>query len=62
MRLKASDQRLSSERALEIVRRMQYHQVTLHRQQNASGLTSLSMEQRELFEAIDLPESAAKKL
>lgn len=62
MRLKASDQRLSPERALEIARRIQYHQVTLHRQQTASGLTSLSTEQRDLFDAIDLPEPSAKKL
>ncbi|NMG72978.1 IS1634 family transposase, partial [Parazoarcus communis] len=46
MRLKASDQRLSPERALEIARRIQYHQITLHRQQTATGLTSLSTEQR----------------
>lgn len=62
MRLKASDQRLSPERALEIARRIQYHQVTLHRQQTATGLTSLSMEQRDLFEAIELPEPSTKKL
>lgn len=62
MRLKASDQRLSPERALEIARRIQYHQITLHRQQTATGLTSLSTEQRDLFDAIDLPEPSAKKL
>ena len=62
MRLKASDQRLSPERALEIARRIQYHQITLHRQQTATGLTSLSTEQRNLFDAIDLPEPAVKKL
>lgn len=62
MRLKASDQRLSPERALEIVRRIQYHQVTLHRQQTAAGLTALCPEQRDLFEAIDLPEPTAKQL
>ena len=62
MRLNASDQRLSPERALEIARRIQYHQVTLHRQQTATGLTLLSMEQRDLFEAIELPEPSTKKL
>ena len=62
MRLKASDQRLSPERALEIVRRIQHHQVTLHRNQTASVLTSLTPEQRNLFDAINLPEPSAKKL
>ena len=62
MRLKASDQRLLPERALEIARRIQYRQITLHRQQTATGLTSLSTEQRDLFDAIDLPEPAVKKL
>ena len=62
MRLKASDQRDSPERVLEIARRIQYHHVTLHRKQAASGLTALSPEQRSLFEAIDLPEPTTKKL
>lgn len=60
MRLRASHQTLSPERALEIARRIQFHQVTLHRQNTASGLTSLTPEQRQLFAAIDLPEPVAQ--
>lgn len=62
MRLKARDHRLSPQRALEIARRIQYHQVTLHRQQTASGLSKLTPEQHDLFEAIDLPKPTAKRL
>lgn len=62
MRLKASGQLLSPERALEMTRRIQFHQVTLHRQQRASGLTAITPEQRQLFAAIDLPEPSAKRL
>lgn len=62
MRLRASHQPFSPERALEIARRIQFHQVTLHRRHTASGLTSLTPEQRQLFAAIDLPEPAARHL
>lgn len=62
MRLKARDHRLSPQRALEIARRTQYHQVTLHRQQTASVLSKLTPEQHDLFEAIDLPKPSAKRL
>ena len=62
MRLKARDHRLSPQRALEIARRIQYHQVTLHRQQTASGLSKLTPEQHDLFEAIDLPKPSVKRL
>lgn len=62
MRLKARGQAISPERALEIARHIQYHQVTLHRRQTAAGLTTLSPEQRSLFDAIDLPLPSAKQL
>lgn len=62
MRLKARDHRLSPTRALEIANRIQYHQVMLHRQQTASGLSKLTPEQHDLFEAIDLPKPTAKRL
>ncbi|MCC5888892.1 MAG: IS1634 family transposase [Gammaproteobacteria bacterium] len=62
MRLKARDHRLSPTRALEIANRIQYHQVMLHRQQAASGLSKLTPEQHDLFEAIDLPKPSAKRL
>ncbi|MDZ7853503.1 MAG: IS1634 family transposase [Halomonas sp.] len=62
MRLKASDHKLSPTRALEIARKIQFHQVLLHRRETASGLTKLKPEQRDLFEAIGLPAPAASRL
>ena len=38
MRLKANNSPYSPEHALEVVRRIQFHQVTLHQRQAASGL------------------------
>ena len=55
MRLKARDKACSPERALEIVRRIQFHQVVLHRRQRATGLSTLTPEQKELFDALNLP-------
>jgi transposase len=55
MRLKASNSAHSPERALEIARRIQRHQVTLHGRHVASGLSTLSEPQRELFAAVELP-------
>lgn len=55
MRLKAKNSAYSPERALEITRRIQLHQVTLHQRQTASGLTTLTPEQQELFTELDLP-------
>ena len=55
MRLKAGASTLSPSRALEVVRQIQLHKVTLHRRHVASGLTSLSPEQRDLFETVGLP-------
>jgi len=62
MRLKANNSPYSPERALEIVRRIQLHQVTLHQRQAASGLTTLNPEQKELFGTVNLPEPDAKSL
>ncbi len=45
MRLKAKNSPYSPNRMLEVVRRIQYHQVTLHRKQSAKGLTTLTPEQ-----------------
>ena len=55
MRLRAHGGRYSPERALEIARRIQMHQVTLNQRHSAAGLTTLSDQQRELFDAVDLP-------
>lgn len=62
MRLKARDSQLSPERALEIVRRIQFHQITLHQRQSASGLSAMTPEQKDLFETIELPEPSTKRL
>jgi hypothetical protein len=62
MRVKARDHRLSPQRALEIARCIQYHQVTLNRQQTASGRSKLTPEQQDLVEIIDLPKPSAKRL
>lgn len=62
MRLRAGNSPLSPERALEIVRRIQFHQITLHQRQSASGLSAITPEQQELFATIDLPEPSAKRL
>ena len=62
MRLKARDSQLSPERALEIARRIQFHQITLHQRQSASGLSAMTPQQKELFETVALPEPSAKRL
>ena len=62
MRLKANDSPYSPERVLEIVRRIQFHQVTLHQRQAASGLSTMTPEQKELFHAVSLPEPDSKAL
>lgn len=55
MRLKDRHSPYSPGRVLEVMRRIQFHRVTLHRNQTASGLSTLTPEQRDLFGTIDLP-------
>ena len=62
LRLKARDSTLSPERALEIVRRIQFHQITLHQRQSASGLSAMTLEQKDLFATVRLPEPSTKAL
>jgi len=62
LRLKDRNSPHSPERALEIARRIQHHQVTLHQRQSASGITKLSPEQQELFDTIGLPTPTADAL
>jgi len=62
MRLKARDSALSPERALEIARRIQFHQITLHQHHSACGLSAMTPEQKDLFATIRLPEPSAKAL
>jgi len=54
--------KLTQQNLLEIVRRIQFHQITLHQNQTASGLSTLTQEQRDLFDAIDLPKPSATHL
>jgi len=62
MRLKDRGSPYSPERALEMARRIQFHQVTLHRQHTAAGLSTLSAEQKELFQTLNLPTPTADVL
>ena len=62
LRLKDRGSPYSPERALEIARRIQHHQVTLHHRQSASGITTLSAEQQELFDTIGLPTPSANAM
>ena len=55
MRLKDRASPYSPERALEIARRIQLHKVTLNQRHCASGLTTPSQEQKELFDIVALP-------
>jgi hypothetical protein len=59
MRLKDRCSPCSPKRALEIARRSQFHRVTLRQQHSASGLSTLSAEQKELFDALNLPTPTA---
>jgi transposase len=62
MRLKDRHSPYSPEWVLEIMRRIQFHQVTLHQNQTASGLSTLTPEQRDLFDTIDLAKPTANHL
>jgi transposase len=62
MRLNDRHSPYSPERLLEIARRIQFHRVTLHQNQTASGLTTLTPEQRDLFDTIDLPKPTLHRL
>jgi len=62
LRLKAKASPISPERALEIARRIQYHQVTLHQRQSASGLSAITPQQKDLFETVALPEPSTRRL
>ena len=62
MRLKAKHSPLSPERALEITRRIQWHQVTLHQRHTTSGLSALTPQQQELFSILDLPIPSQNRL
>lgn len=62
MRLKSKDKQYSPERMLEIVRQIQYHKVTLHQKRSVSGLSTITPEQRDLFEAVELQKPVKERL
>jgi len=62
MRLKSKDKQYSPERMLEIMRQIQHHKVMLHRKQSVSGLSTMTPEQRDLFEAVGLPKPRKERL
>ena len=62
MRLRANNSPYSPERALELARRIQFHRITLHHNQTASGLSTLTPEQLDLFDAINLPKPSTARL
>jgi hypothetical protein len=62
LRLKDHGRPHSPERALEIARRIQHHQLSLHQRPWAAGFTTLSPEQQELFAAVGLPLPTAAAL
>jgi len=54
MRLKAANSMTSPERALEILRRVQHHQIKLDENKPVTGLSSITPEQTELFKALNV--------
>jgi hypothetical protein len=53
-RLRASDTPLSPERALEKLRRIQHHQVTLNNTQPVAGLSTISQEHTDILSALTI--------
>ncbi len=62
MRLKDKNSPYSPERALEIVRQIQFHQAVFHRKQSASGLSVISPTQRDIFDTTELPKPTKNRL
>ena len=62
MRLKDKGSAHSPERALEIVRQIQFHQAVLHRKQSASGLSVVSPLQQDIFDTTEVPKPTIKRL
>ena len=54
MRLKAANNQISPDRALELLRRIQYHQVKLNSAKPISGLSSITSEQADLFKELQI--------
>ncbi len=54
MQLRQADSAYSPERVLEIVRRIQFHQINIAGQGAACGITELTKEQVSLFDSLRL--------
>jgi transposase len=54
MRLNAADAKISPDRALETLRRIQHHQIRLNQAAPVTGLSSISPEQADLFKALNI--------
>jgi hypothetical protein len=54
MRLRAANNEISPDRALELFRRIQYHQVKLNSAKPVSGLSSITSEQADLFKELQI--------
>ena len=53
-RMRASDTKLSPERALSKLRRIQHHRITLNETQPVAGLSSISQEQADILAALTI--------
>jgi transposase len=54
MKLNAADAKISPDRALETLRRIQHHQISLNQAAPVTGLSSISPEQADLFKALNV--------
>jgi transposase len=54
MRLRAANAKISPDRALETLRRIQHHQIRLNQATPITGLSSISPEQVDLFKALNV--------
>ena len=62
MRLKQSNSTQSPERALEILRRVQRHQVRLNQKAPLSGISSITPEQTDIFNALNVKKPTSTRL
>ena len=62
MRLKQSNSTQSPERALEILRRVQRHQVRLNQKTPLSGISSITPEQTDIFKALNVKKPTSTRL
>jgi transposase len=60
-RLKAAHVALSPERALEILRQIQYHQIWLDTDQPLTGISTITSTQHEVFDALNIKKPTASR-